>query len=299
MNREAIVLYLENVRDLEVIKYKIKKLWDRESYNYNRSLKSTNVNSPKHERFDKSIFIWVILFFICLFVFLFAWRNGPAYKDESILDELIVGILAIGALVLSAIFGFISFIVVITSILAEIGKIFSNKAAVKKYENDILIADQNKSYNANLSRKWDEVNRYYSNEYNKADTILKKFYAMNIIPLQYRNLSGACYLYDYMSSCKESFQMALLSNQIEDGIRRIEAKLDIIINQLDTVIYQQRVITDENRQYIQHQVTQNNRMIDSLKSIENSQRNIEEYSRLSSYYNEAQAFISTAYYLRY
>ena len=39
-------------------------------------------------------------------------------------------------------------------------------------------------------------------------------------------------------------------------------------------------------------------MIARLKKMENSQRNIEEYSRLSANYNEAQTLISMADYLK-
>ena len=35
MDRQALVLYLENVRDLEVVKSRINELWDRERYFYN------------------------------------------------------------------------------------------------------------------------------------------------------------------------------------------------------------------------------------------------------------------------
>lgn len=109
--------------------------------------------------------------------------------------------------------------------------------------------------------------------------LLNKFYHMNIIPKpyrdnsidRYRSLATACYLYDYMSSGQESYEMALISNQIEDGIRRIEAKLDTIIKQLNNVIYQQRVMNDQNREFIKSQIDQNNRMIDSIKRIESSQ----------------------------
>ena len=101
-----------------------------------------------------------------------------------------------------------------------------------------------------------------------------------------------------MSTSQQSFEMALLSNQIEDGIRRIEARLDIIAGNLRTVIWQQRVMRDENRQKYYRQDDQYNRMLDSLKRMEGNQKSIEEYTRLSAYYNETQGIIANAYYLR-
>ena len=298
MDRKALVLYLENVRDLEVTKYKINQLWGYEKYKYNSSLKSTSVKKPEPKESDLSYILYGVLLVICIFVFIKAGKYLTSGSDEGFFDEIIGGIIGLGACALSFGLGIISFMVVITTLLEENKNKKQYKSALVQYKKDLEIANQNKVYNASKQKEWEEINRYYSNEYNKADTILKDFYAMNIIPLQYRKLSAACYLYDFMSSSQESFQMALLSNQIEDGIRRIEAKLDEIIKRLDIVIYQQRVIRDENRQSVQRQVDQNNRMLDSLQRMENNQQNIEEYSRLSANYNRAQAFISMAYYLK-
>ena len=306
MDRKALVLYLENVRDLEVTKYKINQLWGYEKYKYNSSLKSTSVKKPEPKESDLSYILYGVLLVICIFVFIKAGKYLTSGSDEGFFDEIIGGIIGLGACALSFGLGIISFMVVITTLLDENKNKKKYKSALVQYEKDLKIANQNKVYNASKQKEWEEINRYYSNEYNKADTILKDFYAMNIIPKPYRDnginknrsLATACYLYDYMSSGRESFQMALLSNQIEDGIRRIEAKLDEIIKRLDMVIYQQRVIRDENRQSVQRQVNQNNRMLDSLQRMENNQQNIEEYSRLSANYNRAQAFISMAYYLK-
>ena len=121
---------------------------------------------------------------------------------------------------------------------------------------------------------------------------------MNIVPVQFRKFSAINYIYDYMNTSGESFRDALFSQQMEEGIRRIESKLDEIIDSIQMIILQQRVIYDSNRDDINRIQDQNNKMIDSLKKIENDQKNIQEYTRLSANYNRAQAFISMARYLR-
>ena len=147
--------------------------------------------------------------------------------------------------------------------------------------------------------EWNQVDTYYKNQYSKADAILNRFYDMNIIPQQFRGASGECYLYDYMSSSGESFQLALISNQIEESIKRIEARLDSISRQLSQVLYQQRVIREENREEINRRISHDKNMINTLNKMEKNQRNIEEYSRLSANYNEAAALFSLATYLKY
>ena len=54
---------------------------------------------------------------------------------------------------------------------------------------------------------------------------------LNIIPLQYRKLEAALYLYDFMSTSQQPFAQALDHAQIDEGIRRIVAALNVIIAQ--------------------------------------------------------------------
>ena len=282
MDRQALVLYLENVRDLEVVKSRINELWDRERYFYNEEYNNhpTSVgNKPEEEEIS---IIEIVLFIICLAWTVF-WLFGVI--ESSLTGGTIWAYLILGAFAAVGLAGIRAFLRHFHAVKTN------NKNNKENYNRVVRIAEANKPLVAKLQNEWNQKNNYYKSQYEKADAILSKFYEMNIIPIQYRKLSAACYLYDFMNSSQESFQMALLSNQIEDGIRRIETRLNEIINRLDDVIYQQRVMKDG-------QINQNNRMIEHLKRMESSQRNIEEYSRLSANYNEAQAFISMAYYLK-
>ena len=74
--------------------------------------------------------------------------------------------------------------------------------------------------------------------------------------------------------------------------------LDYISQQLSEVLYQQRVIRDENRIEVSRRIASDKNMLNTLKALENRQSNIEEYSRLSTNYSEAAALFSLATYLK-
>ena len=121
---------------------------------------------------------------------------------------------------------------------------------------------------------------------------------MNIIPVQYRNLASVIYLSDYMNSCEESFQMALLSTQIEEGIRRIERKLDAIASLLVQQIYETRCLRAENKVAHDRMDKQNRQMLDRLSSVEKYSSDAAKYAQLSSNYSKASAYFSLATYLK-
>lgn len=300
VERTALIFYLENVRDLEVVKDKVLRLWNYEYSLYQRDCNNHPIEVMEPQLTEKctgNIIGSLIALFVVSVLDFKAIRYCIALQGADFwgrLDYLlmvpIVVLLSIG--VIWCLVYLIKFI----NMESEAKK--SNSLKEEQYKKDCLTAISNKEYLNKISEEWNRKNHYYESERDRIDAVLKKFYDMNIIPLQYRKLSAVCYLYDYMSSSQESYQMALISNQIEDGIRRIEAKLDEIIDRLDAIIWEQKVIRDDNRRNVERQIDQNNRMIDSLKNLEDSSKNIEEYSRLSANYNEAQAIIGMAYYLK-
>ena len=312
MDRKALVLYLENVRDMEVVIKRINDLRERERYSFNNRVRQLPTTAKRSE-YDKNASISSMLFGIVAGI---AMLLPLIFVISMFIYDKVLNRPIYGSMI--PILVFICLAIAIFATIPGIGLIigsFTSYSSAKKYnlhvdeqyEKDLAVANRNKPIVAAYTKEHKERDSFYQAQYERARSILTNLYNMNIIPKPYRDnsinkdrsLATAYYLYDYMSSGQESFQMALISNQMEDGIRRIEAKLDVIIEQLDTVIWQQRVMREENKLNIKHQIDQNNRMIDSLKRMESSQQNIEEYSRLSANYNEAQAFISMAYYLKH
>lgn len=292
MDRTALVFYLQNIRDLEVVKYSINKKIEQEEFKFQKEKANnpTKVNEKDYYSEDYSpILLSVIGMIICAIAANYC--IGHSDRPGGILMALGFFLVFVPLFVIA-----LSGVITHTKTLLE--AIEHNKKNDERYRKEVATAEKNKMYLSQIEKTKNKTIAYLKNELNKVDSCLNKFYSMNIIPKQYRDLSPVCYLYDYMSTSQQSFEMALLSNQIEDGIRRIEARLDIIAGNLRTVIWQQRVMRDENRQNYYRQDDQYNRMLDSLKRMEGNQKNIEEYTRLSAYYNEAQGIIANAYYLR-
>lgn len=73
------------------------------------------------------------------------------------------------------------------------------------------------------------------NEKAAAEQLLKKAYAADIIPLQFRNIEGVYYLYDYLSTSKQSLSEALMQANLE----AIKQKLDQMIKLQSVQIIQQ------------------------------------------------------------
>ncbi len=297
MNRSALILYLENVRDLEILKIRIKDLWKKEADRYSKDLSDfpTEVEKPRIEavRFKPDgLNIFCIIFALVSLVTLIHFMINP----EEINND---NFWLLGPGVCFIFFGLLGGIGLKNS-FDEMNQAKRQNEDNKKWYMDALVtAKANKNYLNKRSKEWDAINTFYEDQYSKADAILDGFYNMNIIPKQFRGASGACYLYDYMSSSNESFQMALISNQIEEGIKRIEARLNYISCQISEVLYQQRVIRAENRAEVNRRIEHDKNMINTFKSMESRQANIEEYSRLSANYNEAAALFSLATYLKY
>ena len=67
-----------------------------------------------------------------------------------------------------------------------------------------------------------------------------------------------------MESSNVSLEHALRSAQIEDGIQRVEAKLNVIISQQDETLFQMHCQQVQSR----HMIETNEQMLDSLQRTE-------------------------------
>ena len=299
MNRKAVLLYLENVRDLEVIRYFLKKNWDEERQLYDMrinhlpttAIKGTCIEDTFPERFRK--FILYVLppagFLGGLLCF------GPKRVPDGLTGLILVVLLIISIAML--VFGGIPITLdFIDGIEQHRRSINRNQQIEKKYSEDVEMAKKNSIIVQNLKKEREEKRKVFQQRYTEVQTILNDFYDMNIIPVQYRNLPAIVYINDYMQSSNEALRDAFLSHQINDGIQRIEGKLDTIIHKMNSLIYEQRVMNNYNRDNIKRQIDMNNQMIASFKRMESHQENVEEYTRLSANYNRAQVLISVEYY---
>lgn len=141
-------------------------------------------------------------------------------------------------------------------------------------EKDKLIVE-----NAGLTNQLKEVN-----------TLLPQTYAINIIPQQFRNLSGVSYLYDYMSTSQATLESAFLNynmNQIGAQVQRIaEQQYEMIL---------QQYVTNAKLESVEGQ---NRKMLDQLSNIENNTALSGKYSAITAANTSAMSFVEGYYFFK-
>ena len=101
-----------------------------------------------------------------------------------------------------------------------------------------------------------------------------------------------------MSSSQATLEETLLHEHMEDGIQRLERKLNTIMDQLDNIIYETRCLRSEFKSSIQKTIEQNNEMLASLKQTESNTRHAAEYAELAANYGRVNTFFAVADYFR-
>ena len=128
---------------------------------------------------------------------------------------------------------------------------------------------------------------------NKVESLLTEYYNQNILPAPYRNLAALIYIYDYMSTSKESFQDTLIHEHMANGINKILKKLDQIILQNERMMFHIHRIEAQNKDI----VMQNQNMLESLTCVEDNLTETAEYAKLAENYSRTAAYFSAANYL--
>lgn len=124
--------------------------------------------------------------------------------------------------------------------------------------------------------------------------MLTSYYGQNILASQYRNLPALIYIYDYMSTSQESFRDTLIHEHMENGIRKILDRLDTIISQNETIIFNQHRLEAQNNKM----VYQNEEMLGSLQRAEQNTLAAAQYGELAANYSKTVAFFAEANYLQ-
>lgn len=317
LDRDAVILYLKNIIDLEVAKKMLLK-----RYNIEKSTSEKRILAIKQERY----------------VPLYSETYNPGKPDEFNFNngsENSFGIAIIGAFI-GLLCVFISsfgsknanqvprILLIVGLVLILLGIYMANyisaKRAYDKYVSDWKATYGSKEYiNAQIEkikRKNDEIrkkkesvpaqvksaeaqwikrNNYFKSEMQTINDTLDSFYRMNIIPNQYRkNLSAIIWMYDWMSSSQETLSSTLLNAHIEDGIQRIERKLDDLTRKVEDQIQQTRLIESKASTII----SQNENMLNHLQQTERNTELTAQYAQLASNYSKANAYFSLATYLK-
>lgn len=298
LDRRAIIIHLKDVLALEYIK---KKLHSKFNYLQKHTTDSQNVSYIKDCRInifgtsDQNNWDHIYLLYDGSKFFV-AMNRCDSYYDDTVYDG--------------------SWLASKTHYWLEIEpniKKLTNRKYWKKYGASLLdnIKYSKRAINEFLrvygefkrTAQKDYDNKYANNnrmlknkqgierEYWEADRLLTKVYNCNIIPGPFRrNIYAIYYLYDFLSTSRESLSAALLHYDLNE----IKKKLDKIIEQQEEIIIQNAILESQNSRMIE----QNAAMLTNLANIESNTDRAAQYAEIAAKNAEACAWISLANYIK-
>lgn len=292
MDRNALLLYLRDLRDLEIVKRKIVFIIEKESQIYEKKLSALSepklIKVPEKEAFwNKEYTTYILAVFMCFFV---------AIMWKIIWGQKYTGFLEVNFFPICFTLGGIG--IMLGIIFSIIYKKYQNKKDIIKAEEknstEILRVKQQEGMCIQLRKHWQEHENYLKSELRKVNSLLKENYGLNILANQYRNLASLYYIYDYMSSSQENLKDTLIHEHMENGIQRILKKLDYIIEQNQEIIFHNRILEADNEKIIK----QNKGMLSTLKQTEINTEMAAQYAEISANYSKVNTFFSCANYLK-
>ena len=272
ISREVLLIYLSNLRTMEIIIFKsdeqLIKLRKRieSAKSFKDTLLSTVIAKPQPPICPKPLTVSSFfkgngcIFELAILIILFA--------VICFLNELVfIGYLAI--IVVVAFFIFCIWLTVSSSKDEKNKYDAENMKYQKEYDEYLIriekkkkrIAAAQKRYNDLVSKILNEIDNV-TLEKSKFSDELKKAYDLNIIPIQFRDIYGISYLYDYLSTSNQSLSDALMQYNLE----AIKQKLDEVINLQSEAIVQQAqanaALYEQNQRILEAaQATMNNTAI--------------------------------------
>lgn len=281
MDRNAIVLYLKEVRDLEFAQCKILQSYREEKNNFEKTrqdMLAPRVSEPG-SRSESSYNVEVAKIIGCviggialtpiplgLVISLYLWYKAfKMYLDLK---------------------SFIKF-------SKEMDELW--RESIEDYRADQARIERNREVFISVEEQWNQKSKFWQDEYHTVKTLLEDYYSANILPKSYRNIQSAYYLYEYMSTSRESLKDALLHEHMENGIQRILQRLDQIIAQNEEIIFHLRIVEAQN----QEMIDQNYKMISELDETKDIAGDVSKKIEVGNSYLRANTFFAAAEYLNY
>ena len=274
MNRDAFLIYLKDLRDLEFAKNAITKTYNREKDKFNERARQLNqTNYHKLDDLGDPVIGLIASIIICAICTLIAVKIRISF----------FGILI---KILCAIFGLTCFASIFYCLFL-MARSANNNRHVRAHnrEEDAIAAEHQKELSV-VRNLWNSQSTSLQKQLNKVDSLLKNGYSLNIIPAPYRNLASMYYIYDYMSTSQASFEDTLMHEHMENGIQRILSRLDTIIAQNEQIIFQNRQLEAQNRQMIER----TDRMLASLQRTEQNTLEGKQYAQINAQHTQTIAF---------
>lgn len=290
MTRNVLMVYLKNLRDLEVARYKLETDWAKKKRRCDQEMGmlQREINQIQESHYKEEPYVELAGFKFSLAGLIFSLVVAAA-------SPLLAGVL----FVLDLLCAFI---------LYPYGDV-RKRDEVRKYNQEerrrleTVAPGQVQERQRMLQVKKTALaafRREITPEYEQVRRLLQQAYSLNVIPNQYRNLASIYYIYDYMSSSQATLEETLMHEHMENGIQRILDKLDVIISQNEELILTARRIeanTRETAENTRRILDNEQRMIAALERTEQNTADAAQAAAVAAQYSEINAFFTTAQYL--
>lgn len=290
IDRNAMVLYLRDLRDLEIAKRNIWKMSSEKDVMYKGKISELSVMNRMGMPEEYTGLLDKILY-------------GTVFGITGIATALLLYFLIRSEFTLLLVVGFPIYLTGRATwwgwknFYKALKDSKHNKAARREaaLHNAVELArvQDNAEVCQRLEKERREWIEYFESEYKKVGRLLQSNYNLNILPNQYRNLQSLYYIYDYMSSSQASLEETLMHEHMENGIQRILEKLDGLIDSNQQIIFQNRILKAKN----QEMIDQNEKILTHLQNAESNTALAAQYAGVAAGYNAANAYFSAANYL--
>lgn len=311
IDRQALLSHLYDVRALELTKNKLTTQINRNTNQINRlgykmALKKPNV-------WGKVSLCFILSFLVCIVVF---GILGATAFSEYITDKVSVDPIFddFSGFYLYKYFGneplrspeyiyivpeqpnfnmFLLISLCVSAVLSAVMAIITAFVRLKKFSeykkrkrtDDVRVESELRQRQALIGE-----NDKCISELKELDTVLAQNYSINIIPSQFRNVEGICYLYDYLSTSRESFQSAL----INFNMNRLNINMQQMIRMQGEMLIQQYV-TNARLADVKNQ---NSAMLSRLSAIEQNTELAAKYAAMNEMNTRTISFFKTYEFLR-
>lgn len=311
IDRQALLSHLNDVRALELTKYKLTTQINSNTNQINRlgykmALKKPNV-------WGKVPLCFILSFLVCIVVF---GILGATAFSEYITDKVSVDPIFddFSGFYLYKYFGneplrspeyiyivpeqpnfnmFLLISLCVSAVLSAVMAIITAFVRLKKFSeykkrkrtDDVRVESELRQRQALMGE-----NDKCISELKELDTVLAQNYSINIIPSQFRNVEGVCYLYDYLSTSRESFQSAL----INFNMNRLNINMQQMIRMQGEMLIQQYV-TNARLADVKNQ---NSAMLSRLSAIEQNTELAAKYAAMNEMNTRTISFFKTYEFLR-
>ena len=223
MNRLAALIYLRDVRDLELAIYLLRREKQKENTRYRKMYQTAaesdpQPSAPAQAKKNRAGFAgWAVLFLLLVLaeavLFIRDTLRGAPHR-------FIFGVILLMAGALYWLWDYVS-------------QQQGDYAPV----HDIQAVQAQLHTPQQIRQEWDRKMERFDREIRTAGELLDVYYSLNVLPAEYRNIVSAFYIYEYMSLLSQSLEDTLAFTNLDDGIHRLSEKLDgVILDQKEEIL---------------------------------------------------------------